>query len=89
MLIEQTQALKLIGVPGRVYLEMLCNIGRWMDAAMRRKESCHEICVRTPCITYGTAAERQHSGIAGLVQFARSVVRKWLNAHRVRSQPSG
>lgn len=94
---EQTQASKLFGVSGFVYLQMLGDIRRWITAAMRREESrafFHEICVRHTLYYIRHryrqyAAERHHSGIAEVAQFARSVVRKKVNAHRVRSQPSG
>jgi glycosyltransferase involved in cell wall biosynthesis len=97
LILEQTRASKLFGVPGFVYVEMLRNIRRWMKAAMRREESSafyHEICVRHTLYYIRHryrqyAAERQHSGIAELVQFVRSVVRKRVNAQRVRSQPQG
>jgi len=68
-----------------------------MDAAARGNESSafyHENRARH-CLYYirqryrQHAAQRRHSGIAELSQFVRTVVRKKLNAHAARSQPSG
>ncbi len=94
---ERTQASRLFGVPSFVYVELVSGVRRWMNAALHRDESSafyHENRARH-CLYYirqryrEHAAQRSHSGIAELSQFIRSVVRKKLNAHSARSQPSG
>ena len=94
---ERTQASRLFGVPSFVYVEMFNSVGRWLNAAVHRDESSafyHENRARH-CLYYirqryrQYAAERHHSGIAEVSQFARSVVRKRLNAHSVETNASG
>jgi len=94
---ERTQASRLFGVPSFVYVEMFSSVQRWTKAALRRDESSafyHENRARH-CLYYirqryqEHAAQRSHSAVAELSQFARSVVRKRLNAPSARSQPSG
>jgi GT2 family glycosyltransferase len=94
---ERTQASRLFGVPSFVYVELFNSVGRWVNAALQRDESSafyHENRARH-CLHYirqryhEHAAQRSHSDIAELSQFVRLVVRKRLNAHAARSQPSG
>jgi glucosyl-dolichyl phosphate glucuronosyltransferase len=94
---ERTQASRLFGVPSFVYVEMFSSVGRWMSAAVHRDESSafyHENRARH-CLYYirqrysQHAAERNHSGIAEVSQFARSVMRKRLNAPPTHPQISG
>jgi glycosyltransferase involved in cell wall biosynthesis len=93
---ERTQASRLFGVPSFVFVELFCSLGRWAQAALHRQESgafYHENRARH-CVYYirqryrQNAAERSHSSLAEVARFIRTVVRKKLKAHAVKSQPA-
>ena len=91
---ERTLATRLFGVPSFVFVELFCSLGRWAEAALRRQESSafyHENRTRH-CIYYirqryrQNAQERNHSTLSEIARFIRTVVRKKLKAHPVKSQ---
>jgi GT2 family glycosyltransferase len=93
---QRTQASRLFGVPSFVYLELFWSLARWTQAAFRRDESgtfFHENRVRH-CVYYirqlylQHAAERNHSPVVEVAQFIRTVLRKKLKTHAVKSQPA-
>jgi glycosyltransferase involved in cell wall biosynthesis len=93
---ECTEASRLFGVPGFVYVELFGSLARWAQAALRRQESgafYHENRVRHGvyyiCECYRqNRTESGHSTVAEVARFIRTVVRKRLKAHAVKSQPA-
>jgi glucosyl-dolichyl phosphate glucuronosyltransferase len=90
---ERTQASRLFGVPSFVYVEMFNSVGRWANAALQRNQSSafyHENRARH-CFHYMVqryrqhTAERSHSVVSEVMQFAVSVARKRLRAGSVGS----
>jgi len=93
---ECTQASRLFGVPGFVYVELLRSLARWAKAALLRQESSafyHENRVRhglyyiRQCYRHNRT-ERRHSAVAEIARFIRAVARKRLKAHPDKSQPA-